>query len=200
MNLNETAQQLQTIADATAELERAWNLTCAWEDAPEHFTCSEMDALAELLRALGLADLADRMVEGHAWADTDEEDTHHDLYNRLTGSTDEGSEESKPEPVPAANSLDWTVDLSGPERHDGERGYLYAISAPGKLLAALAVMAYHRKEYDTDDLELNAVRPGVPNGSTGDGWNDLRDVAEFPAYTDDDMRRAVVALQADTTD
>ncbi|WP_326827450.1 hypothetical protein [Streptomyces sp. NBC_01751] len=73
----------QDIADAANNLETIWSVCHAWESAPGHFTCLEAEALAELLNAVGLSDLADKFMEGHAMADNEDDDMHHEQYVEL---------------------------------------------------------------------------------------------------------------------
>ncbi|MER6102423.1 hypothetical protein ABT115_08850 [Streptomyces sp. NPDC001832] len=75
--------QVIRVNDAANNLEAVWNVCHAWEDAPRHFTCQEAEALAELLREVGLTDLAEKFIEGHAMADNEDDDMHHEKYVEL---------------------------------------------------------------------------------------------------------------------
>lgn len=52
----------------------------AWYDNGGHFTCTEADAVAGLLTALGLTDHAEALLQGHAEQDDEDDDVadwHH---------------------------------------------------------------------------------------------------------------------------
>jgi hypothetical protein len=73
----------RAVVDAAQNLEVVWGKCVAYE-AAGHFTCNEAEALAELFYAIGMDDVAQRFMEGHAYADEDEDDMHHSEYLELT--------------------------------------------------------------------------------------------------------------------
>ncbi|MFF9649711.1 hypothetical protein [Streptomyces sp. NPDC014622] len=77
--------EFRDIADAAKNLETVWSSTYAWHVAPRHLTCNEVEALAELLRVVGLDDIANKVLTGHNYSDDDEDDMHHGEYLELTG-------------------------------------------------------------------------------------------------------------------
>lgn len=70
-----TTEPVDVIVAAAVELNATWSQCCTWEMA-ESFTCGEIEALAGLLRAVGLGELADSMIDSHADGD-DEGDDHY---------------------------------------------------------------------------------------------------------------------------
>lgn len=46
-------------------------------DVGAHFTCTEAEALADVMRAAGHGDAADAWLAGHAYGDDDEDDMHY---------------------------------------------------------------------------------------------------------------------------
>jgi hypothetical protein len=74
----------RTVMEAGRNLETVWGQCIAYE-AAGHFTCTEAEALAELFTVIGLAEVAERFMEGHAYSDDDEDDMHHSEYLELTG-------------------------------------------------------------------------------------------------------------------
>lgn len=174
-------------------------------------TCTEAETFAAVLSALGGDDrLGKAWIKWHATGDDDENDMHHDLYLE-SASAEEIAEEfrrivqrieedpmpeltDRAESVIEGKSLPYTVAVSGSERHDGERGYLWVLMAPDKLTAAARALSYHREVYsegEDNDLELNGVDQGVPRPfeETGDAWNDLRGDS-VPEPTEGDWARA----------
>ncbi|MFF3416797.1 hypothetical protein ACFYW9_19170 [Streptomyces sp. NPDC002698] len=73
---------LGRIIAAAGNLDDEWG-RCVAVEAAGHFTCPETDALVELLRAVGLSELANAFLEGHAHSDFEDDDPHHDLYLEL---------------------------------------------------------------------------------------------------------------------
>lgn len=45
-----------------------------WGDNGSHFSCSEADAVADLLEAVGMREAAEYLMTGHYYTDTDEEE------------------------------------------------------------------------------------------------------------------------------
>lgn len=64
--------ELSTALDTFLEVFSAWTLG----DLGPHLTCTEADALANLLNAAGRPDLAEALSEGHA-AEDDAGDAHY---------------------------------------------------------------------------------------------------------------------------
>jgi len=74
----------------------------------------------------------------------------------------------------------FTVDIAGPERHDGEASYVYVTEANDATHAGEIVTAHFKKEQDTEDVVLVDVKEGVPPPNCGFAWNDLR--PKDPSY------------------
>ena len=55
----------------------------AWEEIGLHLTCSEVEPLLHLLETLGWEDSAEALLDGHAAADEDDTDEHHDRYLQM---------------------------------------------------------------------------------------------------------------------
>ncbi|MFF4557139.1 hypothetical protein [Streptomyces sp. NPDC001422] len=72
------------ITEAAEGLAEVW-AKCNAAESAGHLTCQEVDALADLFREVGLGGLADSVIEGHAYADSDPEDWHHEDYQSLMG-------------------------------------------------------------------------------------------------------------------
>jgi hypothetical protein len=71
----------------------------------------------------------------------------------------------------------YTVDVSGVEREDGERGYIYVVQARSEAAARKAVLAFHRSDLlpeHCDAVRVDRVQEGVPSPRCRDHWNDLR--------------------------
>lgn len=75
---------------------------------------------------------------------------------------------------------DFTVSIAGPERHDGEKGYVYVVTAENRQAAIDAVMEHFKREQVTDDVILESCVPGVPVNAKYH-WNDLRDITRIKA-------------------
>lgn len=61
-------------------------------EAAEHMTCTEAEAIAEVLRAGGHDDAAAHLIAGHAYGDDDTDDLHRAQYleaHNLPADTDE---------------------------------------------------------------------------------------------------------------
>lgn len=52
-------------------------------EGAEHLTCSEAEAIAGVLAAIGSADDSAAFIRGHAYGDDDEDDMHRALYLEL---------------------------------------------------------------------------------------------------------------------
>lgn len=61
-------RQLDDIVRTAIVLESQWTHSQTWEGA-NHFTCSEVEALADLLSALGAHELARNFIESHSHSD-----------------------------------------------------------------------------------------------------------------------------------
>lgn len=67
-----THQLPPEVQAAVADVDRAMHFV--WSDIGPHFTCSEVNALVNLLHALGLYDAAAMVLEGHAESDEDDDE------------------------------------------------------------------------------------------------------------------------------
>lgn len=68
----------------------------------------------------------------------------------------------------------YTVTIAGPERHDGESPYVYALHARSLLEAYWIGLGFFQEEYETTDVVVEGVSLGVPGDNCGFFWNDLR--------------------------
>lgn len=70
----------------------------------------------------------------------------------------------------------YTVTIAGPERHDGEAPFVWAVTAADRVEAALKAANIHATTQNVSprDLKLVDVIEGVPGPDAG-RWNDYRD-------------------------
>ncbi|MEU1309184.1 hypothetical protein ABZ419_09850 [Streptomyces cinnamoneus] len=64
------------VRQAVSALVNTWATTCPEEDIAERLTCSEVDALAAFLAAIGKRNMALAWLEAHADGDEPEHDAH----------------------------------------------------------------------------------------------------------------------------
>jgi hypothetical protein len=72
----------------------------------------------------------------------------------------------------------FTVTVEGPERHDGEKPYTYCVRASNIKEAGRFVLTFHKRQEETDDVNLVSYQVGVPSKNCGYYWNDLRKLSE----------------------
>lgn len=74
----------------------------------------------------------------------------------------------------------WTVTVSGSERHDGEKPWTYCVSASSMDEAKSRVLAHHQQVQEDDDLIVveDECFPGAPAADVWYRWNYLPDPDE----------------------
>lgn len=73
---------------------------------------------------------------------------------------------------------DYTVDVAGPEREDGQASFCYVVTALGRDAAAKAAIDHHKADAGHDDVVLVSIVKGAPATDCGFAWNDLRAKAD----------------------
>jgi hypothetical protein len=78
-------------------------------------------------------------------------------------------------------STDYTVDVSGPEREDGQASFCYVVTALNRDAASKAAIDHHKADTGNDDVVLVSIVKGVPAADCGFSWNDLRATTDMPS-------------------
>jgi len=79
--------------------------------------------------------------------------------------------------------LTFTVTVAGPERHDGETGYTYVLTAPDETAARRLVMAYHAASHGLRLAEVRIDAETGPRLRTGFDPAQRPDVVYVPAQS-----------------